>query len=77
MSWWANEALTEGDQAVAIDGKALRGIHGEEIPGVRLVAAYALEANLVVEQFPVKAVRVTAKKPHPPIQGSKTDHAAV
>ena len=77
LSRWANEALTEGDQAVAIDGKALRGIHGEEIPGVRLVAAYALEASLVVEQFPVKAVRVTTKKPHPPIRGSKTDHAAV
>ncbi len=27
-------------EGVAIDGQALRGIHGEEIPGVYLVAAY-------------------------------------
>src|SRR5262249_6908802 len=26
---------------VVLDGKALRGIHGEELPGVRLVAVYA------------------------------------
>jgi hypothetical protein len=29
-----------------LDGKALRGIHGEELPGVRLVALYAPEAGL-------------------------------
>ena len=50
LSRWANEALREGDQAVAIDGKAMRGIHGEEIPGVRLVAAYAHESGLVLAQ---------------------------
>jgi hypothetical protein len=27
--------------ALAIDGKTLRGIHGEAVPGVHLVAAYA------------------------------------
>ena len=48
---WAQEALGEEDKAIAIDGKALRGIHGEEIPGVRLVAAYAPEAGLVVGQM--------------------------
>lgn len=37
-------------QGIAIDGKALRGIHGEEMPGVRLVAAYAQEAGLVLGQ---------------------------
>ena len=41
--------------AIAIDGKALRGIHGEEIPGVRLVAAYAPEAGLVVGQMGVRS----------------------
>ena len=28
-------------EAVAVDGKTLRGIHGEQLPGVHLVAAYA------------------------------------
>src|SRR3990172_2442188 len=28
-------------EAIAIDGKELRGIHGEELPGIRLVASYA------------------------------------
>jgi hypothetical protein len=50
LSQWAQESLPEGKQAIAIDGKALRGIHGEEMPGVRLVAAYASEASLVVGQ---------------------------
>jgi hypothetical protein len=34
----------------AIDGKGLRGIHGEELPGVRLVAGYAVGAGLVLAQ---------------------------
>ena len=38
---------TEGEATIAIDGKALRGIHGGELPGVRLVAAYAGESGLV------------------------------
>ena len=35
---------------ISIDGKGLRGIHGEEIPGVRLVAAFGPEAGLVLGQ---------------------------
>jgi hypothetical protein len=38
--WFAAQGLAP-DEALAIDGKTLRGIHGEEIPGVHLVAAYA------------------------------------
>src|SRR5215210_1918184 len=37
-------------EAVAVDGKALRGIHGEEVPGVHLVAAYAHDAGEVLAQ---------------------------
>jgi hypothetical protein len=37
-------------QQVMVDGKALRGIHGEELPGIRLVAPYAPEAGLVLAQ---------------------------
>jgi hypothetical protein len=46
---WAAQALQPGEQLV-LDGKALRGIHGEELPGVRLVALYAPEAGLVLAQ---------------------------
>lgn len=38
---------------LALDGKALRGIHGqhgEELPGVRLVALYDVPAGLVLAQ---------------------------
>ena len=47
---WAQECLGEGEAVIAIDGKALRGIHGRELPGVRLVAAYAGESGLVLGQ---------------------------
>ena len=50
LSQWAEKALGEGDQAIALDGKVLRGIHGEEIPGVRLVTAYAHESGLALAQ---------------------------
>ena len=47
---WAQECLGEGEATIAIDGKALRGIHGRELPGVRLEAAYAGESGLVLGQ---------------------------
>ena len=47
---WAQESLGEGGATIAIDGKALRGIHGGGLPGVRLVAAYAGESGLVLGQ---------------------------
>src|SRR5579859_2640159 len=43
---WAAQALDADTQQLVLDGKALRGIHGEELPGVRLVALYAAEAGL-------------------------------
>ena len=47
---WAQECLGEGEATIAKDGKALRGIHGAELPGVRLVAAYSQESGLVLGQ---------------------------
>ena len=46
----AQECLGEGEATIAIDGKALRGLHGRELPRVRLVAAYAAESGLVLGQ---------------------------
>ena len=40
LAQWAQGQVGDGWETVALDGKALRGIHGEELPGVRLVAAY-------------------------------------
>jgi len=50
LSDWAQEQLGDRGEAIAIDGKSLRGIHGEELAGVRLVAAYAQRAGLVLAQ---------------------------
>jgi hypothetical protein len=49
LSQWA-QARAPNQPRLAIDGKGLRGIHGEELPGVRLVAAYCDEAGLVLAQ---------------------------
>ena len=53
LAQWAQAVLapsSQACQAIALDGKALRGIHGEELPGVRLVAAYDVETGLVLVQ---------------------------
>jgi hypothetical protein len=50
LQTWAVAALAPTDRHLVLDGKALRGIHGEELPGVRLVAVYAPEAGLVLAQ---------------------------
>ena len=46
---WARQNLGD-EEAIAIDGKGLLGIHGEEIPGVRLLAAYTPQSGLVLAQ---------------------------
>jgi DDE_Tnp_1-associated len=47
---WAAQTLDAANQHLVLDGKALRGMHGEELPGVRLVALYAPEAGQVLAQ---------------------------
>jgi hypothetical protein len=47
--WLARTGVKPND-SLAVDGKSLRGIHGEEAPGVHLVAAYAHGAEVVVAQ---------------------------
>ena len=46
---WARQNLGD-EEAIAIDGKGLLGIHGEELPGVRLLAAYTPQSGLVLVQ---------------------------
>ena len=47
--WFAQQGLA-ADEALALDGKTLRGIHGEEIPGVHLVAAFAQQTRVVLAE---------------------------
>jgi hypothetical protein len=48
-AWVRAQGLSPGE-AVALDGKRLRGIHGERMPGVHLVAAYAHRTGAVLDQ---------------------------
>jgi hypothetical protein len=48
--WLALTGVTATD-AVAVDGKTLRGIHGEAVPGVHLVSVYAHGAGAIVAQL--------------------------
>ena len=47
--WLAEQGLQDGE-ALAIDGKTLRWIHGEQLPGVHLLAAYPHQSGIVVGQ---------------------------
>ena len=51
----AGRAAAAGWEAVHFDGKELRGTQGHEVPGVRVLAAYAHEAKVVLDQVPVDA----------------------
>ena len=48
-AWVRAQGLPKGE-ALALDGKHLRGIHGEQRPGVHLVAAYAHRTGAVLAQ---------------------------
>ena len=50
LQTWARQQWGERAGTIAIDGKGLRGIHGEELPGARLVSAYMDKAGLVLAQ---------------------------
>ena len=47
---WLSQWCLRPTEGVALDGKTLRGIHGEELPGVHLVAAYAHNGGVVLAQ---------------------------
>lgn len=47
---WVEESGVDLGSVVSVDGKTLRGIHGEEIPGVHLVSAYAAGSGAVLAQ---------------------------
>jgi hypothetical protein len=51
LAEWIQIDMGIGKLGISIDGKGLNGIHGEELPGVRLVSAYAHEAGLTLAQI--------------------------
>jgi len=50
---WLRTQHKAGWRAVAVDGKTLRGVQGDQLPGVHLLAAYAHEAGVVLGQLAV------------------------
>jgi hypothetical protein len=52
---WTRGRVAKGWRSVSVDGKTLRGVQGHEVPGVHLLAAYAHEAKIVLDQIPVHA----------------------
>src|SRR5688572_22144332 len=52
LGGWLAGSGGAADDALAIDGKTLRGIHGDTIPGVHLVAAFAHRAGAVLAEAP-------------------------
>jgi hypothetical protein len=53
--WVRGRQESHGWREISIDGKELRGTQGHEVAGVRVLAAYAHEAKLVLDQIPVDA----------------------
>ena len=47
---WLINSGVELEEVLSLDGKTLRGIHGEEIPGVHLVSTYAVRGGAVLAQ---------------------------
>jgi len=56
LSQWLRPRFVKAGEGIAVDGKSLRGLHGEEIAGVDLVAAYSHTSGIVVAQVMVPGV---------------------
>lgn len=48
---WLAQTGVKADDPVAIDGRALRGTHGERLPGVHLVSVYSVGSGAVLAQL--------------------------
>lgn len=47
---WLSERGLKRGQGIALDGKTLRGIHGEELAGVHLISAFSHQRGIVLAQ---------------------------
>jgi len=64
LAAWVERTGVQPIEAIALDGKTLRGIHGATTPGVHLVAAYAQTVGAVLGQVaaPGKGQELAAAK---------------
>jgi hypothetical protein len=64
LGQWLAHTGVKAHEPLAVDGKTLRGIHGEQIPGAHLVAVYALRSSAVLAQIraPAKGAELAATK---------------
>ena len=64
LAEWLVNTGAKPDDPLSLDGKTMRGIHGEEIPGVHLVSAYASGSGAVLTQVaaPGKGQELAAAK---------------
>jgi hypothetical protein len=51
LGTWLAQTGIAPDEPLAVEGKTLRGLHGEAIPGAHLVSVYALRAGAVLAQM--------------------------
>ena len=51
LGTWLQQTGVAATDPIAVDGKTLRGLHGERIPGVHLVGAYTHEAGAILTQL--------------------------
>jgi hypothetical protein len=51
LGTWLQQTGVAPTDPIAVDGKTLRGIHGEQIPGVHLVSAYTHGAGAILAQL--------------------------
>ena len=65
-NWLANSGV-EADDPLSLDGKTLRGVHGQEIPGVHLVSAFG--AVLAQVAAPGKGEELAAGMGQVPLKG--------
>ena len=50
LAGWGTAQGVPAGEAIALAGKRIRGLHGEQVPGVHLVAAYAQHSGQVLGQ---------------------------
>jgi len=50
LGGWLARTGVAPDDALALDGKTLRGVHGTDVPGVHLVGAHAHRAGAILAQ---------------------------
>ncbi len=50
LAGWVTAQGIPAGEAIALDGKSIRGLHGERLPGIHLVAAYAQHSGQVLGQ---------------------------